>query len=92
MSNRPLDWSLQQTFLEVMRDRSLSGAARRLALTQPTVGRQIDALEVGTDEDTEIDALARIAKFTRMIPTVYLPTHDPLSADRLLQRRYVTHA
>jgi len=28
-----------------MRDRSLSGAARRLALTQPTVGRQIDALE-----------------------------------------------
>jgi DNA-binding transcriptional LysR family regulator len=45
MSNRPLDWSLQQTFVEVMRDRSLSGAARRLALTQPTVGRQIDALE-----------------------------------------------
>ena len=45
MSNRPLNWSLQQTFVEVMRDRSLSGAARRLALTQPTVGRQIDALE-----------------------------------------------
>jgi DNA-binding transcriptional LysR family regulator len=45
MSNRPLDWSLQQTFVEVMRDCSLSGAARRLALTQPTVGLQIDALE-----------------------------------------------
>jgi len=45
MSKRALGWSLQQTFIEVMRDRSLSGAARRLALTQPTVGRQIDALE-----------------------------------------------
>jgi len=57
--------------------------------TQMLEGR-IDG--VGTDEDTEIESLARIAKLTRMIPTVYLPTHDPLSADRLLQRRYVTHA
>jgi len=47
---------------------------------------------VGADEDAELETLARIAKFTRIIPTVYLPTHDPNSADRLLQRRYVTHA
>ena len=39
------DWSLYRTFLAVLRDGSLSGAARRLGLTQPTVGRQLDALE-----------------------------------------------
>ena len=38
-------WELFRTFLEVARDGSLSGAARKLALTQPTVGRHIDALE-----------------------------------------------
>ena len=38
-------WELHRTFLEVVRDGSLSGAARRLGLTQPTVGRHIDALE-----------------------------------------------
>ena len=38
-------WELYRTFLEVVRDGSLSGAARRLSLTQPTAGRHIDALE-----------------------------------------------
>lgn len=38
-------WELFRTFLEVVRDGSLSGAARRLALTQPTAGRHVDALE-----------------------------------------------
>jgi DNA-binding transcriptional LysR family regulator len=38
-------WELFRTFLEVARDGRLSGAARKLALTQPTVGRHIDALE-----------------------------------------------
>ena len=41
----PLAWDELRTFLEVARDGSLSGAARRLGLTQPTVGRHIDALE-----------------------------------------------
>lgn len=45
MTNRPPDWELFRTFAEVARDGSLSGAARRLALSQPTVGRHIDALE-----------------------------------------------
>ena len=39
------DWGLYRTFLAVLRDGSLSGAARTLGLTQPTVGRQLDALE-----------------------------------------------
>jgi DNA-binding transcriptional LysR family regulator len=44
MQNEP-GWELYRTFLEVVRDGSLSGAARKLSLTQPTVGRHIDALE-----------------------------------------------
>jgi DNA-binding transcriptional LysR family regulator len=38
-------WELYRTFLEVVRDGSLSGAARQLGLTQPTAGRHIDQLE-----------------------------------------------
>jgi len=38
-------WDLYRTFLAVARERSLSGAARALGLTQPTVGRHVDALE-----------------------------------------------
>lgn len=49
------DWSLWRTFLAVVAERSLSGAARALALTQPTVGRHVDALE----------AAAGAALFTR---------------------------
>lgn len=49
------DWSLWRTFLAVVAEKSLSGAARALALTQPTVGRHVDALE----------AAAGAALFTR---------------------------
>ena len=45
MANNEPDWNLYRTFLHVMRQRSLSGAARSLGMTQPTVGRHIDALE-----------------------------------------------
>lgn len=38
-------WELYRTLLAVVRQGSLSGAARALGLTQPTVGRHIDALE-----------------------------------------------
>lgn len=38
-------WDLYRTFLGVLAHGSLSGAARELGLTQPTVGRHIDALE-----------------------------------------------
>ena len=44
MQRRP-GWDELRTFVEVWRDGSLSGAARRLGLTQPTVGRHVDALE-----------------------------------------------
>jgi DNA-binding transcriptional LysR family regulator len=45
MTLRTPGWDELRTFVEVSRDGSLSGAARRLGLTQPTVGRHIDALE-----------------------------------------------
>jgi DNA-binding transcriptional LysR family regulator len=41
-------WDLIRTFLAAMRTGSFSGAARDLGLTQPTAGRQIEALEDAT--------------------------------------------
>jgi DNA-binding transcriptional LysR family regulator len=38
-------WELYRSFLAVAREKSLSAAARSLSLTQPTIGRHIDALE-----------------------------------------------
>jgi DNA-binding transcriptional LysR family regulator len=50
MNSEP-DWTLYRTFLAVVQEGSLSGAARRLGLTQPTVARHIDLLEqaIGVD-------------------------------------------
>ncbi|MCB1488481.1 MAG: LysR family transcriptional regulator [Bauldia sp.] len=45
MAIRDPDWTLWRTFRAVMREGSLSAAARALTLTQPTVGRHIDQLE-----------------------------------------------
>ena len=44
---RSLDWSLIQSFVAVAEEGSLSAAARRLELSQPTLGRQIRAMEDG---------------------------------------------
>lgn len=41
----PVDWTLWRSFLAVAETGSLSAAARRLGLTQPTLGRHIEALE-----------------------------------------------
>jgi DNA-binding transcriptional LysR family regulator len=40
-----LDWSLMQAFLAVAETGSLSGAARHLGTSQPTLGRQIKTIE-----------------------------------------------
>lgn len=40
-----LDWNILKSFNYVIKDGSLSGAARALEITQPTVGRHIEALE-----------------------------------------------
>jgi len=38
-------WELYRSFLSVLQEGSLSGAARALGITQPTVGRHVSALE-----------------------------------------------
>ncbi|PKU24065.1 LysR family transcriptional regulator [Telmatospirillum siberiense] len=40
-----IGWDLYRSFLGVLREGSLSGAARRLGVAQPTIGRHIAALE-----------------------------------------------
>jgi DNA-binding transcriptional LysR family regulator len=45
MTTSAENWDLYRSFLAVIRSESLSGAARGLGLTQPTVGRQIAELE-----------------------------------------------
>lgn len=42
-------WDYYRTFLTVLEEGTLSAAARALGLTQPTVGRHIDALEQALD-------------------------------------------
>ncbi|CAA0105735.1 Uncharacterised protein [Starkeya nomas] len=46
MNTEP-SWDLYRSFLAVLEERSLSGAARRLGLTQPTLARHLDALVEG---------------------------------------------
>jgi DNA-binding transcriptional LysR family regulator len=61
-------WELYRSFLGVLREGSLSGAARALGITQPTVGRHISALE---------DSLG-LALFTRS-QTGLLPTEAAIA-------------
>ena len=61
-------WELYRSFLGVLQEGSLSGAARALAITQPTVGRHISALE---------DSLG-LALFTRS-QTGLLPTEAAIA-------------
>lgn len=45
MAGAGISWDHWQSFLAVIDEGSLSGAARALGLTQPTLGRHVDALE-----------------------------------------------
>lgn len=45
MDGREPSWNQYRTFLAVIQEGSLSGAARRIGITQPTAGRHIEALE-----------------------------------------------
>lgn len=45
MNTSDLDWALIPAFLAVLQEGSLSAAGRRLGRSQPTVGRQLEALE-----------------------------------------------
>ncbi|BEP64157.1 LysR family transcriptional regulator [Variovorax sp. V213] len=45
MTSKNIGWELYRSFLAVLREGSLSGAARALGITQPTAGRHVAALE-----------------------------------------------
>ena len=47
---------------------------------------------VGPDEAQELDTHRRVLLFAQSTPTVYLPTHDPESAERLAERRVLPAA
>lgn len=49
MAAVPPDWSLYRSFAAVLREGSLSAAARSIGLSQPTLGRHIAALEHALD-------------------------------------------
>jgi len=70
--NQP-DWHLFRAFLAVAREGSLSRAARALGTTQPTMGRQVAALEASlgaTLFTRSLDGLAPTAAGLRLIPSV----------------------
>jgi DNA-binding transcriptional LysR family regulator len=47
MSMQNIDWALWRSFLAILRESSLSGAARALDVAHPTVRRHLDELEAG---------------------------------------------
>jgi DNA-binding transcriptional LysR family regulator len=67
-ANPSIGWELYRSFLGVLKEGSLSGAARALGVAQPTVGRHIAALEKSLS----------LALFTRS-PTGLLPTESALA-------------
>ncbi|MCO5118100.1 MAG: LysR family transcriptional regulator [Burkholderiaceae bacterium] len=70
----PIDWTLYRTFLGVLREGSLSGAARTLGITQPTAGRHVAALE----------RALRVVLFTRS-PSGLQPTEAALALQPLVK-------
>lgn len=73
------DWQLYRTLLAAMQEGSLSATARLLGLSQPTVGRHIDALE---------DALG-MSLFTRSSHGL-LPTETALAIRPYAERMQAT--
>jgi len=60
-----LDWTDLRFLLAIQRERTLSGAARKLACDQTTVGRRLEALEAALE-----------ARLFRRTPDGYFPTRD----------------
>lgn len=86
-TNEP-SWDLYRSFLAVMREGSLSAAARTLAMTQPSLGRHVRELETALD----------LALFTRspqgLVPTEaalrLLPHAEAMASSMAALRRAAT--
>ncbi|QNM94724.1 LysR family transcriptional regulator [Chitinimonas koreensis] len=76
-----IGWELYRTFLAVLTEGSLSGAARALGITQPTVGRHVGALEAAFGQPL----------FTRS-QTGLLPTEAALALRGYAQTMHSTAA
>ncbi len=76
-----IGWELYRSFLSVLKEGSLSAAARGLGVAQPTIGRHIAALEKGLN----------LALFTRS-PTGLLPTDAALALESHAQAMASTAA
>ena len=73
MGSQPPDWHLFRAFLAVVREGSLSRAARVLGTTQPTTGRQVAALEASLGAKLftrSLDGLSPTEAGLRLIPSV----------------------
>lgn len=73
------EWQLYRTLVSAMQEGSLSATARLLGLSQPTVGRHIDALE----------AALGVSLFIRS-PTGLLPTETALAIRPYAERMQAT--
>ncbi len=72
MASLAADWHLFRAFLAVVREGSLSGAARALGTTQPTMGRQVAALEAAlgvTLFTRALDGLSPTEAGLRLVPS-----------------------
>jgi DNA-binding transcriptional LysR family regulator len=79
------DWHLFPAFLAIVREGSLSSAARALGMTQPTMGRQLTALEdsLGVKLFTRSrDGLSPTEAGLRLIPSVEAMAAAAESAQR----------
>ena len=54
---------------------------------QAMLDRKVDG--VSADETVAVSTLDAIRKLAMTRQTIYLPTHDPKSAERLAQRQFV---
>jgi DNA-binding transcriptional LysR family regulator len=76
--NSVSDWSLWRSFAAVAASGSLSGAARKLGISQPTVGRHIEALETQLGMRLFERSLSGLAPTERA-----LRIYEPVEAARL---------
>jgi DNA-binding transcriptional LysR family regulator len=85
MATRAPDWHFFRAFLAVVREGSLSSAARVLGTTQPTMGRQVAALEasLGVKLFTRsLDGLSPTEAGLRLIPSAEAMAAAAESAQR----------
>ncbi len=78
-----MDWTLVQSFLAVAEEGSLSAAARRLGMTQPSIGRHVKLLEEALGV-TLFTRAARGLALTETGESLLGPARDMLAASNRL--------